>query len=63
MFLEGTTPTIESVLSSTETVGTHILSFGTSIFNWAISNPIYAIAIGVSIFGVAIGVVKSFTHK
>lgn len=63
MFLEDVTPTVSSVISDAQAVGTGVLSFGTQVFNWAMSNPLYVIAIGVGFLGVAIGVVKRFTHK
>lgn len=63
MLLEATTPTVQSVLSDAGTVTTSVLSMGTNIFNWAMSNPLYVIAIGVGILGIGIGVVKKFTHR
>lgn len=63
MLLEVTTPTVQSVLSDAGTVTTSVLSLGTNVFNWAMTNPLYIIAIGVGILGIGIGVVKKFTHR
>lgn len=63
MLLEAATPTVQTVLSDAGTVTTSVLSMGTNIFNWAMSNPLFTIAIGCSLLGIGIGVVKKFTNN
>ena len=62
-FLEGTTPTVQAVLSDAGEVTTSVLSQGTKIFNWAMSNPVFIIGLGVALLFTGIGVVKKFTNN
>ena len=63
MFLEAVTPTVETVIQDGQTITTGILGIGTSVFNWAMSNPIYVIAIGTALLLTGVGIVKKFTHR
>lgn len=64
MFLtEASTVTANSLIEQASTATTGLLGIGTSIFNWALSNPIFVLGIIIMIIFVAIGVVKSLSHR
>lgn len=61
------TPTITTQVSSLMEVASTftegLLSIGTNVFNWAMSNPLFVIGIIISIVFVVIAVVKSLCHR
>lgn len=69
MFLltETTTATvgdqITNITNNASTFVDALLGMGTKIFNWAMSNPIFVIAILIMLVMVVIGIVKSFSHR
>lgn len=65
--MEGTAATAaqqaEALVSTGKTFTTGLLDMGTSIFNWAMNNPLFLIGILITLFFVAVCVVKSLCHR
>lgn len=68
MFLtDAATVTVDSQVDSLMTVAekftTGLLNIGTTVFNWAMNNPLFVIGIIIMIIFTVIAVVKSLSHR
>lgn len=57
------TTQVSSLMEVASTFTEGLLSIGTSIFNWAMNNPLFVIGIIIMIIFVVIAVVKSLSHR
>lgn len=54
---------VDGLMETASTFTERLLDIGTSVFNWAMGNPLFMIGIIISIIFVVIAVVKSLCHR
>ena len=54
---------VDGLMETASTFTEGLLNIGTSVFNWAMNNPLFVIGIIIMIIFVVIAVVKSLSHR